>query len=57
MGEKQMSEKTKVEQRLERTLSDVRKKTDFKPLVALVLGSGLGGFADCLKVEKEIPYS
>lgn len=52
-----MSEKTKVEQRLERTLSDVRKKTDFKPLVALVLGSGLGGFADCLKVEKEIPYS
>lgn len=52
-----MSEKTKVERKLEQTLAIVRGKTDFQPLVALVLGSGLGGFADCLKVVTEIPYS
>ncbi len=34
----------------------VRKKVDFTPKVALVLGSGLGGFADQIKVESELPY-
>jgi len=34
----------------------VRKKTDFKPRVALVLGSGLGDYADSIQVEAEIPY-
>lgn len=43
--------------KLERTYEQVRGMTDFVPLVALVLGSGLGGFASELKVEKEIPYS
>ena len=35
----------------------VRKVTDFEPDVALVLGSGLGGFAENIKIETEIPYS
>ncbi len=35
----------------------VRKITDFEPEVALVLGSGLGGFADNIRIETEIPYS
>ena len=34
----------------------VRKKTDFQPRVALVLGSGLGDYADSIQVEAEIPY-
>lgn len=34
----------------------VRKKVNFTPKVALVLGSGLGGFADQIKVESELPY-
>ena len=34
----------------------VRKMTDFVPDVALVLGSGLGGFADNIKIETEIEY-
>ncbi|MBQ7614136.1 MAG: purine-nucleoside phosphorylase [Butyrivibrio sp.] len=35
----------------------VRKVTDFEPDVALVLGSGLGGFAENIEVEAEVPYS
>ena len=35
----------------------VRKVTDFEPDVALVLGSGLGGFAENIKIETEISYS
>lgn len=34
-----------------------RKRTDFQPKVALILGSGLGGFADEIQVESIIPYS
>ena len=35
----------------------VRTRTDFVPKAALVLGSGLGGFASQLAVECEIPYA
>ncbi len=35
----------------------VRKVTDFEPDIALVLGSGLGAFADNIRIEKEISYS
>ena len=35
----------------------IREKTDFEPKVALVLGSGLGKFADEMKVVMRIPYS
>ena len=34
----------------------VRKKTDFEPDVALVLGSGLGNYAENIKIECEISY-
>ncbi len=45
-----------VYERLERALADVRKQTDFVPKVALVLGSGLGGYADEMKVEATVDY-
>ena len=35
----------------------VRSRTDFTPRVALVLGSGLGGFASELEVVFELPYA
>ncbi len=35
----------------------IRKKTDFIPLVALVLGSGLGDYANGIKVEDTVSYS
>lgn len=34
-----------------------KRKIDFKPKVALILGSGLGQFAEEVKVVGEIPYS
>lgn len=34
----------------------IRSKTDFVPRVALTLGSGLGNFADHIRVVCEIPY-
>ncbi len=37
-------------------LDCVRRRTDFVPKVALVLGSGLGDYAETLKVEYELPY-
>ena len=35
---------SKLYEKLETCLASVRKKTDFKPEVALILGSGLGDF-------------
>lgn len=43
--------------RLENCVKQIREKTDFVPDIALVLGSGLGDFADSVKIEAEIPYS
>ncbi len=37
-------------------LSCVRKKTDFVPKVALILGSGLGDYADGMEVVCRVPY-
>lgn len=41
---------------LEKQLEFLRKQTDFKPDIALVLGSGLGGLADEIETEYEIDY-
>ncbi len=35
----------------------IRRVTNFKPKVAIILGSGLGNYADNIKVECEISYS
>jgi purine-nucleoside phosphorylase len=39
---------------LSNALACVRKKTDFEPKVALVLGSGLGGFAQNIREEASL---
>lgn len=36
---------------------NVREKTDFQPKTAIVLGSGLGDYAEQIEVATEIPYS
>ena len=45
-----------VYDKLIRCYDSVRSKTDFVPKVALVLGSGLGDYADNIKIETEIDY-
>ena len=46
-----------IYEKLQKCVAAVRKITDFEPKVAIVLGSGLGGYAGDIKVECEIPYS
>ncbi len=45
-----------VYEKVKRCYDDIRRKTDFEPEVALVLGSGLGDFADNIEVEGVIDY-
>ncbi len=47
----------KVYEKLEKCYESVRAKTDFVPKVALVLGSGLGNYAENIRVESTLPYS
>ena len=46
-----------VYEKLLSCLEDVRKQTDFVPQLALVLGSGLGDFADGIRQEARVDYS
>lgn len=46
----------KVYEKLQNCFRSVRKKTDFKPQVALVLGSGLGDFASRIQMDAAIDY-
>lgn len=46
----------KVYEKLKKCYEEVRKKTDFQPDTALVLGSGLGGFAEKIDVCASIDY-
>jgi purine-nucleoside phosphorylase len=46
-----------IYEKLEACVKAVRVKTDFVPDVALVLGSGLGNYAENIKIETEISYS
>lgn len=45
-----------VYEKLQNCYECVRKKTDFVPKVAVVLGSGLGDYAEQIKVAAEISY-
>lgn len=47
----------KTEDKLQSCFAQIRERTQMKPAVALVLGSGLGDYAAQLRVECEIPYS
>ena len=41
---------------MEHQLEQIRKITDFEPEIAVILGSGLGGFAEKIEKACEIPY-
>lgn len=44
-------------QKLTTCLASVKEKIDFKPEVALILGSGLGDYADGIQIEQTIEYT
>lgn len=43
-------------ERLLKCREEIRKRTDFRPQVGIVLGFGLGGYADNMEISCEIPY-
>jgi purine-nucleoside phosphorylase len=43
-------------QRIEQSVAFITERTDLKPVVAIILGSGLGSFANELSITLEIPY-
>lgn len=47
----------KVYEKLTACLESVRKKVDFQPELALILGSGLGDYADGIQIEQTIDYT
>ena len=53
-----MSDSSKsVYEKLQKCLAAVRGQTSFVPDVALILGSGLGGFGDHMEIESIVDYS
>ena len=46
-----------IQEKVERSVRQIRERTDFVPRVALILGSGLGALADEIEAEAVIPYS
>lgn len=46
-----------VYEKLQKCLQSVRERTDFEPEAALVLGSGLGDYADEIRMEQTIGYT
>ena len=43
--------------KLEKCLKSIREKTDFKPEKAVILGSGLGDYAEKIKIERIVKYT
>lgn len=43
-------------QKIQQTIDFIRSKTSMKPEVGIVLGSGLGAFANQIKIEVRIPF-
>lgn len=46
----------KVYEKLQTCLKSLKEKTDFQAQVGLILGSGLGDFAESIKIEATVPY-
>ena len=51
-----MPESRPLPERIAETVGEIRGRTALEPQVALILGTGLGGLAERIEVEAEIPY-
>lgn len=47
---------SEVYKKVKRCYEQIREKTDFKPQIALILGSGLGDYAETIEIETIIDY-
>jgi purine-nucleoside phosphorylase len=52
-----MATKNEILEKVNSCVDAIRKVTDFKPRVALILGSGLGNYAEQIDIKCEISYS
>ena len=50
-------EATRLRQQLDETLRAIAARTSFRPAVGLILGSGLGGATESLRVDAELDYA
>lgn len=48
---------SEIYEKLKKCLDSIREKTNFCPEVALILGSGLGDFADGIQIEQTVDYT
>ena len=46
-----------IKEKLEKCLESLKSKVDFKPEVAIILGSGLGDYADEIQIEQTVEYT
>ena len=46
-----------VQEQLEKCFAFVKERISFQPEIALILGSGLGGFAEKIEVKETLPYA
>ena len=46
-----------MKEKLEKCLESLKAKVDFKPEIAIILGSGLGDFADEIQIEQTVEYT
>ena len=42
--------------KVKKCYNQVREKTDFKPQIAMILGSGLGDYAETIEIKEIIDY-
>ena len=46
-----------IKEKLDRCFESLKSKVDFKPEVAIILGSGLGDYADEIQIEQTVEYT
>lgn len=54
--ERKQKNMNEIYEKLEACVKAVQRKTDFQPQIALVLGSGLGDYADTIRIEQTVEY-
>jgi len=57
MSQRTLETTSSVPQQLNETVQAIRKHSQIKPRLGVILGSGLGGLSDAIEIEAAIDYS